>query len=1227
MNGSYHRSRGRRRATLLTAGLIVGALVTAMVPASAASARPRPRPNLVTDTANYYVAPNGNDSWSGTLAAPNATNTDGPFATIGHARDVLRGLGSSSWTSDITVAVRGGDYYLSAPISFGTADSGKNGHRAIYRNYTGEAPVIHGGQPLTGWTLDHGSVYRAQLGLLAPAPAGLVENGTPAIPARTPNGAYALTQDMVSAAPQTSFVFKAADVPSVLNPSGLQAVVWAAGADSINEYSANLVNVSSVNYLTHTITLASPTNDLIGRNSHYYLQGAPEFLDQAGEFAYIPLTGTVYYWPRSPITASTSIVRPLTTRILDISGTSAASPVTNLTFDGLTMTDTAVPSQILGQGSGDATVYLTNAQGVTVTNSQIRNSGAMGYFATGWAQQNTLSNSIVSYANDGCVGLFGPDPTPGRTTSNYINMSNTVTNNIITGCGKVAGYGVGVYVRQSGANLVSHNQISDTVRWGIGLAGAVFPFIWFGQLVDGVTVTKDNWQDIAYARDNVIEYNDISHTTTEGYDEGTIDTVSTGRNNVIRNNVVQQSVRNDSWYGSNLHTGIYMDAYSDGTTVANNLVTQVPTPGGGGAGWFGIWQEGLNTSVVNNVVASNGPMYGAIGSLNYAAPTGLGVTRLDDFRHNIVYNSGGSAYEMRGGWAPDQVGVDDLNMFYNGGQPLTLAGSALNWLGYNGSFSDWQQLQHHTFDQRSLVADPQFVNPATGDYRLSPTSPARRLGIVDLDLANVGLTSAFTLSARAADPLQQAYVADRTGSSLVKVGRGRVTLPLVLRSASGRRLDTKGATVRYRSSDRTVADETAAGVLTAKRPGITRVRVTVSKGGRTVAADAWLTVTSDPASSLEVTVPGTDLQNTIGVGASRATQVVSESTAGLYAPVTGASYGSSNTAIATVDANGVVTGVAAGTATITATATIGGVTVTGSVLVTIRLNYLDTVALGLTQQILTPGATTTTTVTGTLSNGSAANLAGATISYRSANTAAATISSAGVITAVASGRANVYADVTLGGVTRSALAVVFVYPTGGDSVPANWHVQRNGTALGYVTGSGTSFHFVASGVEDSASYQFLYQNRTLDSTRSATITATLSSIIDTGEFGAVGPMFRASSSASGQYAYVAMLCGRGGSCFLQSRTADGVASTWLGSAWGGDGLTVKLVRSGTLFTAYIQQGSTWRELAHITAQLDSGTGSTAPVQAGISSRSFAPGNWPVDASLTGVTTNGGVLNP
>lgn len=45
-----------------------------------------------TGKVEFYVSPNGNDTWSGTLPEANTTKTDGPFATFEAARDAVRRL-------------------------------------------------------------------------------------------------------------------------------------------------------------------------------------------------------------------------------------------------------------------------------------------------------------------------------------------------------------------------------------------------------------------------------------------------------------------------------------------------------------------------------------------------------------------------------------------------------------------------------------------------------------------------------------------------------------------------------------------------------------------------------------------------------------------------------------------------------------------------------------------------------------------------------------------------------------------------------------------------------------------------------------------------------------------------------------------------------------------------------------------------------------------------------
>ncbi|MFM8222761.1 MAG: hypothetical protein ACKOJF_27960, partial [Planctomycetaceae bacterium] len=68
--------------------------------------------------------------------------------------------------------------------------------------------------------------------------------------------------------------------------------------------------------------------------------------------------------------------------------------------------------------------------------------------------------------------------------------------------------------------------------------------------------------------------------------------------------------------------------------------------------------------------------------------------------------------------------------FQSGGAPLRIADLP------GESITDWKKLG---FDQNSLVSDPLFVDPAQGDYRLKPDSPAGKLGFQPLPFDKIGI--------------------------------------------------------------------------------------------------------------------------------------------------------------------------------------------------------------------------------------------------------------------------------------------------------------------------------------------------------------------------------------------------------------------------------------------------------------------------------------------------------
>jgi len=112
----------------------------------------------------FFVALGGNDAWTGALPAPNEQKTDGPFATLGRAREAVRAAkGAKGLTTPVTVMVRGGTYFLAEPLQFAPEDSGTEQCPITYMAYPGEKPVLSAGRRITGWTTKDGKLYTALL--------------------------------------------------------------------------------------------------------------------------------------------------------------------------------------------------------------------------------------------------------------------------------------------------------------------------------------------------------------------------------------------------------------------------------------------------------------------------------------------------------------------------------------------------------------------------------------------------------------------------------------------------------------------------------------------------------------------------------------------------------------------------------------------------------------------------------------------------------------------------------------------------------------------------------------------------------------------------------------------------------------------------------------------------------------------------------------------------------
>ncbi len=105
------------------------------------------------EPSRLFVAPNGNDQWSGQSAEPNAQQTDGPLATLEGARNAIRKIKQQGLPAGgVVVEVLAGRYELSCPVELTAEDSGTAEAPIVYRARPGDTVRLSGGQLLTDWT-------------------------------------------------------------------------------------------------------------------------------------------------------------------------------------------------------------------------------------------------------------------------------------------------------------------------------------------------------------------------------------------------------------------------------------------------------------------------------------------------------------------------------------------------------------------------------------------------------------------------------------------------------------------------------------------------------------------------------------------------------------------------------------------------------------------------------------------------------------------------------------------------------------------------------------------------------------------------------------------------------------------------------------------------------------------------------------------------------------------
>lgn len=692
--------------------------------------------------ANFYISPIGSDQWSGTLDAPDAAASDGPFATLQRARDAIRELGGRP-SKDVVVHIREGTYRLNKTVVFGMQDSPQGDSTVTYAAYPGETPVFSSAKEIGEW-----KKVTAALPGLSEAAFGNVWM------ADCSDRFFTLydAEGMLPRAKSAGFIplrggsrnqlhFPKGKLKNWPNVEDVEIIVRPHHAWISNVLP--LVSVDEEKQLAKTsidATYAMNKLHFLPTVESCWVENALEELDEPGEWVLNTREGKVYLWPRNEST----VVAPQLTELIRIEGEidkegPKDTPAQNLCFRGLTFMhgeryqltddDAGLQHDWDMQDKANALVRLRGTENCVIEQCHFAHSGSGAIRVDLHGQKNRISGNHIEHMGGGGILLCGYGP-----GTKDVNRENLVFNNHIHHMGLIYLHSAGIFVWQSGENRVTNNLIHDMPYCGMIISGFMSHFFERSGRELCRTIRKHEVGDVPknptpedvkpflHSHDNLIEYNEIHHVMETMGDGNGIYIRGAGAGNVIRRNYIHHLVT-----PMLMQAAIRTDGGQRDTLIAENLIYKCMAQG--------IILK-LNNRAENNVVADvlapprgyymslrEGPLTGAVIKRNIF----YSVNKETVFIDELAPGKGRKTEDSRGRELARAKDADtDFNIYFCAVDP-------------DPGKTMLEKQQKDGVDAHSLAVDPLFVDAENGDFRFQPDSPALKLGIVPLDMSKVGL--------------------------------------------------------------------------------------------------------------------------------------------------------------------------------------------------------------------------------------------------------------------------------------------------------------------------------------------------------------------------------------------------------------------------------------------------------------------------------------------------------
>lgn len=650
--------------------------------------------------ADLYVSPDGDDS--------NMGGRDSPLALITAARDAARKYAGKE---AVTVHVADGIYYLPETLVFTPEDSGSKEHPVLYSAQTEGGAVLSGGAQLNlSWEPHEDGIFKSQ------TPAGLqidqlFIDGRNQRMARYPN--YDASK---KAQPYQGFAadaFAKERAASWADPTGgyihaMHRAGWGGyhylitgkGVDGEVTYEGGWQN-----------------NRRMGMHKdHRMVENIFEELDAPGEWFHNTKTSTLYYKPGPDADLSKVKVEVVRLRHLVEFQGSEKAPVKFITLQGFTVRHAArtfmdCKEQLLrsdwaiyrggafmltgtedvsildcefDQVGGNAVFVNNYNRRVLVKGCHIHDTGASGVCFVG--DPDAVRNPLVEYGQKNDLATI--DRTPGPKTNNYPAQS-TVEDCLIHGIGRVERQPAGVQIEMASEITVRDCSVYDTARAGINIGDGA----WGGHLIercdvfDTVLETHDHGSFNSWGRDRYWRSDHLTASQKAVDAEPNLPFLDAMKTTVIR----------DSRWRCDHGWDIDLDDGSSNYDIYNNLLLNTGLK----------LREGFRRHAWNNVMP--------VGALH----PHVWFQRSKDQVHTNIMSARHRTARMNEPYTDGTM--VDRNLYDSQDRGILEHAARLGW------------------DANSVLGEPTYIDPASGDFRVKEGSPALKLGFKNFSMDQFGV--------------------------------------------------------------------------------------------------------------------------------------------------------------------------------------------------------------------------------------------------------------------------------------------------------------------------------------------------------------------------------------------------------------------------------------------------------------------------------------------------------